>query len=225
MKDHGGLMNMFQNNDEYNTENCGKQFNADDFEFPWKAFNPFWAVADPSLRSVTNIAKEVVKGLAGQGLSNSFKEHNNYGHDLKGPEYIALSRQDKSAKIWERLIEDTTPGLWHIDEIAWSSNNVAFEHKGDEFDCHPVQGCHHKTIHGVGSVGKVIWKDLGGHPYTGAFKGGDSGFMRLGNGFPTIADPPMIWPGIAVKILRDGMDSANIVAIRGPAPQNNFNFF
>ena len=81
-------------------------------------------------------------------------------------------------------------------------------------------------MHGVGSVGKVIWKDLGGHPYTGAFKGGDSAFMRLGSGFPVMASEEfqLMWPSIAVKILRDGADSANIVAIKGGA-QNGYNFF
>ena len=29
-----------------------------------------------------------------------------------------------------------------------------------------------KSIHRMGAVGKVQWKDLGGHPYTGIFKGG-----------------------------------------------------
>ena len=66
---------------------------------------------------------------------NCFTESRNYGHELKGPAYISLSRQQKSEIIWEKLIADTRPGLWHIDEVATSSNEPSFDHKGDEFDC------------------------------------------------------------------------------------------
>ena len=30
-----------------------------------------------------------------------------------------------------------------------------------------------KVIHSVGAVGRVEWRDAGGHPYTGVFKGED----------------------------------------------------
>ena len=35
-----------------------------------------------------------------------------------------------------------------------------------------------KSIHSVGVVGKVQWKDLGGHPYSGIFKGAKHGLAR-----------------------------------------------
>ena len=35
-----------------------------------------------------------------------------------------------------------------------------------------------KSIHPVGVVGKVQWKDLGGHPYSGIFKGAKHGLAR-----------------------------------------------
>ena len=35
-----------------------------------------------------------------------------------------------------------------------------------------------KTIHSVGVVGKVLWKNLGGHRYTGLFKGAKHGLVR-----------------------------------------------
>jgi len=36
-----------------------------------------------------------------------------------------------------------------------------------------------KLIHSVGVVGKVIFKPFGGSPYTGIFKGANSGIIRL----------------------------------------------
>jgi hypothetical protein len=34
-------------------------------------------------------------------------------------------------------------------------------------------------LHQNGSVAKAEWLDLGGHDYTGMFKGADTGFVRL----------------------------------------------
>ena len=35
-----------------------------------------------------------------------------------------------------------------------------------------------RSIHRVGMVGKVQWRDLGGHPYSGIFKGAKHGLAR-----------------------------------------------
>ena len=37
-----------------------------------------------------------------------------------------------------------------------------------------------KSIHPVGVVGKVRWKNLGGHGYSGIFKGAKHGLARWG---------------------------------------------
>ena len=38
------------------------------------------------------------------------------GKDLKGDEYIGLSRQDKSEKIWEKVTANSKSGKWHFLE-------------------------------------------------------------------------------------------------------------
>ena len=88
-----------------------------------------------------------------------------------------------------------------------------------------MTGCRNKTIHSVGNVGKIIWKDLGGHPFTGIFKGGDSGFVRMSSAVPVDTKTPNMKPGMGVKFLRDGVDSANFVAMYGVDGQNSLNFF
>ena len=35
-----------------------------------------------------------------------------------------------------------------------------------------------KVIHTVGAVGRVEWKDLGGHNYSGVFNGAQHGLVR-----------------------------------------------
>ena len=36
-----------------------------------------------------------------------------------------------------------------------------------------------KIIHSVGVVGRVEWRDLGGHPFTGIFRGARHGIARF----------------------------------------------
>ena len=57
------------------------------------------------------------------------------------------------------------------------------------------------------------WVSLGDHSYTGMFKGADTGFIRLSVAAPIDKDTPLMIPGLAIKLLRDGFDSANIVAM------------
>ena len=87
---------------------------------------------------------------------------------------------------------------------------------------------HKRNIHAIGNVGKIIWKDLGGHPYTRLFKGTNEGFARLSSATNPNPDTLRMVPAMAVKFLRDGMDSANIFAQHiapGGFYQLSLNFF
>ena len=61
------------------------------------------------------------------------------------------------------------------------------------------------------------------------FKGGDSGFIRFSDldeavpGNPS--ESPWMWPSIAVKLLRDGHDSANFVCMFSVDGQDSLNWF
>ena len=88
-----------------------------------------------------------------------------------------------------------------------------------------------KLIHPVGVVGRVEWRDRGGHPYTGIFKGGAKhGIVRLGHSLvprpgkatDTVGNPR---PGMGLKLLRDGRDSANVLAVISLSGQQSWNFF
>ena len=136
------------------------------------------------------------------------------GKEFKGDDYINLSRQDKSDKIWGKITADSKSGSWHFGGTLTVGQNEVFDTKGDEFDC-GLFGCRNKTIHSKGNVGKVQWVDVGGHPYTGIFKGGDTGYVRMSSAAPVDTKTPNLKPGMGVKFLRDGADSANFVAMFG----------
>jgi hypothetical protein len=67
----------------------------------------------------------------------------------------------------------------------------------------------------LGSVGKAKWEDLGGHPYTGMFKGGDTGYVRLNTRAFVNEDvnspEAKMNPSISLKFLRDNHDSGNVL--------------
>ena len=74
-------------------------------------------------------------------------------------------------------------------------------------------------------MGKVEWLDLGGHPYTGIFKGADSGYVRMSTAMPVDKNTHKITPGMGLKLLRDGVDSANLFAMFSMDGKDSFNFF
>merc|ERR1712072_382221 len=93
---------------------------------------------------------------------------------------------------------------------------------------------HAKVIHTFGSVAKVRLQAEANTPYTGLFRGADFGLIRLSlvksptdpcKGIPFTAG--CFAPGIAVKLLRDGTYSSNLIAMTslGDGQGRNFNFF
>ena len=146
------------------------------------------------------------------------------GSEFNGDAYIALSRHEKADKIWAKVTENTSSGKWHLAGVLFVGQNEVFDTPGDELACY-WNGCRNKTIHAIGDVAKVEWADKGSHPYTGIFKGGDTGFVRLSIAAPADTKTPNIAPGMGVKFLRDGVDSANFVSMYSVDGQESFNFF
>ena len=122
------------------------------------------------------------------------------------------------------MIADTNPGSWHLAGALIVSEAPVFDTLGDELEC-GWTGCRNKTIHAQGVVGKVKWENLGGHSYTGMFRGADTGYVRLSEAAPTDTKTPNLKPGMGVKLLRDGADSANFVAMYSVDGQPTLNFF
>ena len=69
-----------------------------------------------------------------------------------------------------------------------------------------------RYIHVVGVHGKVKFNAVKGNKYTGTFQGADYGLIRFSSASPPGKDENLS-PGMALKLLRDGQDSANLVAV------------
>jgi len=152
--------------------------------------------------------------------------------DVSTEEYLALPAVEKSAIIWNNVMEDTTSADWFSalempgiftedmcpvlrtigDQLRWESGIIS-------------DGWRNKYIHTVGAVGQVRWDNLGGHPYTGLFEGATQGVVRLSLAKEPSSDSLNTAPGMGLKFLRDGMDSANLVAMYGVEGQESWNFF
>ena len=57
------------------------------------------------------------------------------------------------------------------------------------------------------------------------FKGADAGFARLSVAYPVDTNSPNMAPGMGVKLLRDGHDSANFVCMFSVDGQDSLDFF
>mmetsp|Transcript_9411 Transcript_9411/g.11525 ORF Transcript_9411/g.11525 Transcript_9411/m.11525 type:complete len:86 (-) Transcript_9411:493-750(-) len=57
------------------------------------------------------------------------------------------------------------------------------------------------------------------------FKGADAGYVRFSVAKPVNPIWPNMAPGMGVKLLRDGADSANFVAMYSVDGQDDLNFF
>ena len=151
------------------------------------------------------------------------------GWQCNGPDYIALPATDKLDRIWENCADDQTSANWlgmlEIGEIMFEDMCPTFNTEGDQMPLGWTGNVRQKYIHTVGTVGKVEWVDMGGHPYTGIFKGATKGIARLS--LAQEPSPPALStaPGMGLKFLRDGVDSANLVAMFDVAGQESWNFF
>lgn len=102
----------------------------------------------------------------------------------------------------------------------------SFSAPGDAMPAGQLYGNRRKYIHSVGAVGKVKF-EAKTNPYSGIFNGADYGLIRLSSAAaPTADSKSPLAPGMGLKFLRDGIDSANLVSMWSVAGQpNDWNFF
>ena len=144
-------------------------------------------------------------------LENKFANRAN-GSNFNGYEYESLTRQEKLFNLWERITEDDKPGSTQIWKATYKDLDHPWHNDGDENMC--IFYCRKKALHPNGTVAKASWVDLGGHPYTGVFKGADSVIVRSSLGIPPGRKETSAGAvGFAAKFLRDGVESGNILAI------------
>jgi len=149
-------------------------------------------------------------------------------NDVHGSAYLALPASEKLRLIWENVIADSTPGSWpglELAEIFFEDMCVTMWQEGDEMPKAWTGNYRQKYIHSLGNVATVELISTGDHPYTGIFEGAQYGVARLSMAAEPSADVLMTTPGMGLKFLRDGIDSANLVAMYGVDGQESWNFF
>jgi len=150
--------------------------------------------------------------------------------EVSSPAYLALSAQEKADRLWKNCLDDSTSAPWFssLDQglkLIAEPMCPVFRTGGDEL---PEEGdgrTRAKVIHTVGVVGRVEWRDAGGHNFSGIFKGAQHGLVRLSLALKPDNEILNTAPGMGLKFLRDGMDSANLVAMYSVDGQESWNFF
>jgi len=139
----------------------------------------------------------------------------------------ALPAAEKQAIIWENTLLDSSSNYWpglELGEIFFETMCITMEQSGDELPIAWTGNYRQKYIHSVGTVGKVefVAKE---NAYTGIFKGAQYGIVRIS--FAAEPDENVLntTPGMGLKFLRDGTESASLVAMYGVDGQASWNIF
>lgn len=146
-------------------------------------------------------------------------------------EYIQKSAQDKMNDLWSMIASSNAqqgqfPSSVQLGGIFLEDMTPTMKAPGDAMPNGVLWGTRTKYIHSVGAVGKVKFvSEDNDDDYTGIFKGAEHGLIRLSSAAQPSSSQPLA-PGFGLKFLRDGVDSANLVAMYGVEGQpNDWNFF
>ena len=130
--------------------------------------------------------------------------------------YLHKSAKDKLQILWKRITRSDKSASWPglaIGGIFVEDMNPSFDSRGDELPAQGIWGnVRPKYIHTVGATGKVRFNIDPSNPFTGMFQKADLGIVRFSAAAePTNTQP--LAPGMGLKFLRDGQDSANLVSM------------
>jgi hypothetical protein len=141
--------------------------------------------------------------------------------------YTALSACEKQDVLWSHIQQTKytklpayrTLGL--LQALAMGRQEVSI--KGSHYhDFAPVGW--RKFLHGRASIAKVKIVPVE-NKYSGLFQGADCGLLRLSL-TSAVAGPRPVAPGLALKVLLDGVESVNVSALVSLDGQgHDFNFF
>jgi len=139
------------------------------------------------------------------------------------------SAKTKRDELWNKIQADQRSAQWPKPTGVFTTDmEEIFRQPGDVM---PVldeslfkRNNRKKFIHAVGGHGKVRFVSNGNHPYTGIFHGADQGIVRFSTAVKPGKDDNLA-PGMGLKFLRDGKDSANLVAMYSVNGQPEWNFF
>ena len=151
--------------------------------------------------------------------------------DFSSAQYQGLSAKDKMTKLWSKITEDQTElGFYSpltLATIFLEDMSTTFNHVADNF---PED--RKKLIHTVGVIAQGELVVDPSNAYSGVFEGVGNVLIRL-----SVAKNPdftkttaaeaqdNFTPGMSLKFLRDGLPSANLLAMFGVNGFPSWNFF
>ena len=143
---------------------------------------------------------------------------------LDTKEYQALSALCKSEVVWRNILSDIQREDFFVGpELTGLFNhdmNLTYDTISDSMPVGRV-----KMTHPVGTHTKIEFIAHKDSPYTGIFRGAEHGIMRISETVKTVPHKAKTVPGHGVKFYRDGMSSANWVAMFSLDGQKSYNFF
>jgi hypothetical protein len=152
---------------------------------------------------------------------------------LNGDAWQRLGRSSKFNTIWSLIARDRTPGPWpntlQLAELFVESMTLSFNASQDDFPKQYIGKLftRSKLVHSVGAVVAVRYVPVSNpFNYSGIFRSGcDSAIARFSAAATPGTNPDNLTPGIAVKFLRDGVQSGNAFAMYSLLGQPSYNFF
>mmetsp|Transcript_35266 Transcript_35266/g.43129 ORF Transcript_35266/g.43129 Transcript_35266/m.43129 type:complete len:331 (+) Transcript_35266:183-1175(+) len=143
---------------------------------------------------------------------------------LDTPDYQALSAICKDELIWTKVLQDTRRERFYtgyeFTSLFDQDMNLTYDVVTDTMPKDRL-----KKTHPVGTMSKIEVIPHPDQPYTGMFKGVKHGMMRISDTTKTTPTVQKTNPGFGIKFLRDGMTSANILAMFHFDGQSSWNFF
>ena len=145
-----------------------------------------------------------------------FKDANEY--------YNMIDASEKKSQLWEKIIEDTTMQdyIWADWATQFSgSDSGSFCQNSDEMKRNRL-----KITHRQGLVAQIRWVPEDGQSYTGFYSDGfEHGYIRFSQTLPLTDDSTGLLPAVAVKALRNGARSQNVLGMPSFHPTTSWNFF
>ena len=135
-----------------------------------------------------------------------------------------MSAKCKEEVVWKNVLMDQTREGFYtgfgLQEVINQDMRLTYDVVTDSMPHGRV-----KRTHPVGVMTKVELIPHPDSPYTGVFRGAKHGVMRISETFKVVPHVSKTIPGHAVKFFRDGMYSANFVAMFSFDGQKSYNFF
>lgn len=134
--------------------------------------------------------------------------------------YESNTAEQKQTELWsilerEKGTSSDYPSALELIQFLCDDFSLTLSHGKDSL---PYK--HKKGIHSVGGVARATWQSVGNHSYTGLFEGETRAMVRL-----SLAINSGFVPGIAIKLFRDGLTTANFVAMNSVESSDYPNYF